>query len=326
MSSAAVRSSPLVTIAIPTFDRFEYLKEAVTSALAQTYEPIEVLIGDDGTSESINRWARELSQSDRRVRYQRNATNLGLAANWNALADAARGDLLIIIGDDDRLLPDFVKKLVFLIVPFGQVAFANHYLINAEGKRLKAESIELTKRYHRQDLVAGEQASPAICVWQNAVPMSAALIRTDDVRRLRFKEDLNTPEIEFFARLAGEDAKFFFTPDYLSEYRVHSQSATSSGLRGERLVKYLTPIPVSAEVEPFKRNFMADLLVQSVTNSLQAGDGERAREFLQHEYYPRTAKTSAISLAQNLCTRLPSSLGSPAYRILRATKSRLLGA
>ena len=46
-----LNSNPLVTIAIPTVERLPYLKEAVASALKQTYERIEVLIGDDGSSQ-----------------------------------------------------------------------------------------------------------------------------------------------------------------------------------------------------------------------------------------------------------------------------------
>src|SRR5258706_15173636 len=126
-ASAKVATSPLVTVAVPTFSRFEYLKEAVASALSQTYENIEVLIGDDGTTDAIHEWGQSLAQRDPRVRYQRNEQNLGLAGNWNAVTDAARGEFLIIIGDDDRLLPAFVETLIGLVDPSGQVAFANQF-------------------------------------------------------------------------------------------------------------------------------------------------------------------------------------------------------
>src|SRR5918911_1825747 len=114
----------LVSIAIPTFNRLDYLKEAVASALAQTYERVEVLIGDDGREEAIRAWGEEIARRDARVRYRRNPYNLGLAGNWNALADAARGEFLVIIGDDDRLLPEFVETLIDVIQSTAaQVAF-----------------------------------------------------------------------------------------------------------------------------------------------------------------------------------------------------------
>ena len=80
----------LVTIAIPTYKRLNYLKEAVTSALNQTYENIEVLISQDPTKEGLNEsiqcWCQSLASQNAKVRYQSNITTLGLAGNWNACA------------------------------------------------------------------------------------------------------------------------------------------------------------------------------------------------------------------------------------------------
>jgi glycosyltransferase involved in cell wall biosynthesis len=312
-----LNSFPIVTIAIPTFNRLPYLKEAVASALAQTYDRLEVLIGDDGTSETTRKWGEQFAANDARVRYQRNSRNLGLAGNWNALADEARGEFLVIIGDDDRLLPNFITTLVEIIEPHAQVAFANHYLINSEGVRLDAESRKCTHDYERDRLLTGEVTDAVACVWKNSVPMSAALLRTADVKRLRFKEDLNTPEIELFARLANEGGRFVFMPEYLSEYRVHARSATSAGLQSEKLVEYLSAIPVSAEAAPFKREFMAGLLVDAVSRCLQLNEREQAQQFLRHEYYPRPALTYYL---QEFCATLPVPLGAGAYHLIRRIK------
>ena len=140
---------PLVSIAIPTYDRLQYLKEAVASALSQTYERVEVIIGDDGPTNSIRAWCETVAMRDARVRYRRNARNLGLAGNWNALADAARGEFITLIGDDDRLLPDFVGRMVEAARPDADVAFANHYLIDEHGRRLEVESERCTRTYKR---------------------------------------------------------------------------------------------------------------------------------------------------------------------------------
>lgn len=312
---------PLVTIAIPTFNRLRYLKEAVASALAQAYGNIEIIIGDDGTTEAIREWSEALAQRESKVRYQRNRCNLGLAGNWNALADAARGDFIIIIGDDDRLLPDFVTKLLKAMSPDAQVGFTNHYLINSRGERLEAESLEQTRAYQRDLLSSGEVVNAEACVWRNSVPMSAALVRTADVRRLRFKEDLNTPEIEFFLRLAREGGRFFFLPEYLAEYRVHAQSATAFGLRGENLARYLLPMEVSQEIEPIKRKFMEALLLNSVGNCLRERKREMAFALFSSEYYPRPFWRHTKGWVHWLCLSLPSFLGLRLYQQLLRIKT-----
>jgi glycosyltransferase involved in cell wall biosynthesis len=342
---------PLVTIAIPTLNRLHYLKEAANSALSQTYENIEVLIGDDGQTESIRNWSENITRLEPKLRYQRNERNLGLAGNWNALADAARGEFLVIIGDDDRLLPDFVSKLVNAILPDATVAFSNLHLINSEGGRLEAATIEHARSYNRDSLVPGEVVNAEAVVWQNSVPISAALMRTSDVRGLRFKEDLNTPEIEFFIRLAQGGGKFVFVPDYLSEYRVHPHSETALGLRGERLAEYLLKISVAPDIEPYKRAFMASLLINSISRCLQYGEWDRARRLLSSEYYPRLrirkpqaqrfTKEDRLHIpnaesrdklallryflrrsAQSLCAGLPEVIGRPAYRLMQGLNFR----
>lgn len=302
----------LVTVGIPTHERLPYLKEAVASALAQTHDELEVLISDDGQSEAIRAWAEAQVAADSRVRYRRNARNLGLAGNWNALADAARGEHLVIIGDDDRLLPPFVERLLGVIGD-ADVAFSNHYLIDATGRRQEEKSVRWTEAYGRAALPAGPLADPVSVVWQNTVPMSAALLRTAVVRRLRFKEDLNTPELELYVRLAQEGGRFTFVPEYLMEFRDHPQSATTAGLRSERLVKYLEPVEVPAHVEPHKRRYMEGLLLDAVGRALKLGDAALARELLGSWYYPRSARTLKRA-AQRVCASVP--LGPRLYRTL----------
>src|SRR5262245_48499563 len=128
--------TPLVSIIIPTLDRPRYLHEAIGSALGQTYENIEVLIFDNGTLNVTLSVAEEAAQRDSRVRFRRNDRNLGMSANFNALGAAARGEFLVAIGDDDRLLPHFVSRLVAVMRPDVRVAFSNHYLIDSKGRRL----------------------------------------------------------------------------------------------------------------------------------------------------------------------------------------------
>jgi glycosyltransferase involved in cell wall biosynthesis len=313
-------SDTLVTIAIPTLERLHYLKEAVASARAQTYARVEILVGDDGRDDALREWCLAQAAADERVRYLRHERRLGLAGNWNALADAARGRYVVVIGDDDRLLPSFVGTLLKASAPETSVVFSNHYLIDERGRRLEAESAECTRAYARDLLPAGRVADAAAVVWRNSVPVCASLMRTSDVRRLRFKEDLNTPEIELFVRLANEGGAFTFVPEYLCEYRTHARSVTAAGLRSERLAPYLINLPAPAAAEPYKRRFMAPLLADAVGRSLQSGDREAARGFLKSDYYPRPAgdlKDLLRGGVQRVCAWLPAPVGCAAYRALR---------
>ncbi|WP_448562183.1 glycosyltransferase family 2 protein [Trichothermofontia sp.] len=318
---------PLVTIAIPTYQRFTYLQTAVKSALAQTYPHLEILISQDptpnGLDPDIRTWSQTLASQNPHVRYRANACTLGLAGNWNAAADAAQGDYIVIIGDDDTLLPTFIETLVNAAQTQTQVIFANHYIINSEGDRLLDESVACTRRYHRDQMSAGPLDSPERWVWQNAIPLVSALIRTDAVRRLRFKEDLNTPEIELFLRLAHEGAEFVFVPEYLAEYRVHSYSATAGGLRSDRLVNYLVPFPVAPEIESYKQAFLDPCLVHAVHLCLLDGRKEQAQTLIESAYYSLAHTQQRKRLVQKTCAYLPGTIGIKLYQSLHAAKQKI---
>jgi glycosyltransferase involved in cell wall biosynthesis len=306
----------LVTIAIPTYKRLNYLKEAVSSALAQTYPNIEVLIGQDpsqdGLDESIRDWCEKLVAREPKVRYQYNSHNLGLAGNWNACADSAKGEYIVIIGDDDRLLPNFVENLLNEALSDTQVIFSNHYLINFQGDRLETESIQWTNQYHRHLIPAGKISQAEKWVWQ-----------TKDVQRLRFQEDLNTPEIEFFLRLAQEGGSFVFVPEYLCEYRTHALSETTRGHWIEKLFDYLSKTPVTPEILFYKRKLLSEYGMSLVHEYLLKGKWEEAKNFLESEYHPQWQTKHVKSLIQSFCLNLPPIFGIQLYRLVSNMRSSL---
>lgn len=319
--------NPLVTIGIPTLRRLSYLKEAVSAALAQTYANIEVLVSQDvdrdGLNPEIRAWCLAKAEQDSRFRYQACERNLGLAGNWNAVAKAAQGKYLVITGDDDRLLPNFVKNLVEKMDESTHVIFSNHYIIDGEGNRNLEKSEEAVIRFHRSTMPGGVLALPEKYVWQNAIPMLSALVLTEDVRRFPFSEELNTPEIELFLRIAQAGGSFYFLPEYLAEFRVHGQSATMSGLRIERLVKRLTPVAVSPEVAPFKQECLKMLVLDSVTQCLLGGDVQEAKLLLANPYYP--SNLSVRSLMQKACLAMPKPLAKEFYTAMHQLALRTRG-
>jgi glycosyltransferase involved in cell wall biosynthesis len=315
---------PLVSILIPTLNRPGFLREAVDAALAQTYRNLEVLIFDNGTMAETQAVAEGAIRRDNRVRFQRNQRNLGMSANFNALAEAAQGEFAVAIGDDDRLLPEFLARLVPRMEPRVRVVFSNQYLIDAGGQRLEERTKMHVQRYSRDKLAPGVIEKSDVAAWQLSIPMSASLLRTADLRRLRFREELNTPDVDFFIRLAQEGAAFYFVPEYLMEYRVHSAAETAGGLWTEQLVECLSSYEVRPEVEVYKREFLAPMVVNAVSRCLQRGEMERARSLLRNKYYPtgtHLALSSSLGgLLQGFCAHLPPALGVPIYRAARRAR------
>ena len=99
---------PLVTIAIPTYNRAAcYLKTALESALRQTYPNVEIVVSDncspDNTREMVNAYA------GLRIRYFRQTHGIKPLDNFNFCLEQAKGDYFLLLHDDDIIDDDFVE-------------------------------------------------------------------------------------------------------------------------------------------------------------------------------------------------------------------------
>lgn len=110
----AGRSRPLATIAVTVYKRFDYLAEAVQSALDQDFdERFEVIVvDDDPESHFAERLLEQLpALRGLNFRYIVNRQNLGVNGTFNRCIQSARGEWVSILNDDDLLDADFLSEL-----------------------------------------------------------------------------------------------------------------------------------------------------------------------------------------------------------------------
>lgn len=107
LSKFMKKGRPLVSVAIATHNRADYLKEAINSVLVQTVQDFEIVILDDG-SEDHTREVVE-SFSDERIRYYyQKASGVGVARN--VLLDKVKAQYVVVHDDDDIMLPDRIEN------------------------------------------------------------------------------------------------------------------------------------------------------------------------------------------------------------------------
>jgi glycosyltransferase involved in cell wall biosynthesis len=101
----------LVTVIIPAFDAAEYIRQALNSVLAQTYQAIEVIVVDDGSSDATSAIVREFVARDSRVRLV-HQSNAGAGAARNVAIRKARGKYIAPLDADDFWFPQKLEKQV----------------------------------------------------------------------------------------------------------------------------------------------------------------------------------------------------------------------
>lgn len=108
-------SGPLVSVVIPSYNRREYLIEAIESVLRQTYAPIEIIVVDDGSTDGSAEAARAFGERVRVIEQP----NSGVSAARNAGISAAQGEFVAHLDGDDLMARDCVEARVGLLAADG---------------------------------------------------------------------------------------------------------------------------------------------------------------------------------------------------------------
>ncbi len=113
-----------VSVIIPTWNRADTLEKAVRSVLRQTFPPLEVLVCDDGSTDSSRERVRLIG--DDRVRWLEGIRGGRPAIPRNRGIGESRGDWVAFLDDDDEWLPDKLEKQILLAEKLGSRAICSN--------------------------------------------------------------------------------------------------------------------------------------------------------------------------------------------------------
>lgn len=105
--------NPILTIAIPTFNRRNKLQMSLTALLEQTQgKPVELLVSDNASSDDTQVFMETFRQAHPQITYVRNPENIGPDRNFLNCYNRASGEYVLLLGDDDLLLPGAVDAML----------------------------------------------------------------------------------------------------------------------------------------------------------------------------------------------------------------------
>jgi glycosyltransferase involved in cell wall biosynthesis len=126
-------ATPRLSVVVPVYNVEDYLAECLDSVLVQPYVDLEVVLVDDGSTDSSAQIAARYADADPRFRLISQA-NAGLGAARNAGVAAARGEFLTFLDSDDRLPADAWSAMMRTLEHSGS-DFAVGKLVRDEGQR-----------------------------------------------------------------------------------------------------------------------------------------------------------------------------------------------
>ena len=107
-----LNSQPLVSVYIPSKNRQKLLALAIESITKQSYQNIEILVVDDGSTDDTFEYLQSLTQHMPNLRIFKNKKSLGACASRNLAIEHAKGEFVTGLDDDDLFLPERISSLV----------------------------------------------------------------------------------------------------------------------------------------------------------------------------------------------------------------------
>jgi glycosyltransferase involved in cell wall biosynthesis len=204
-----------VSIVIPCFNHARFLGEAIRSALAQDYRPLEVVVIDDGSTDGSAHVAASFPDV---TCYRQD--NRGLSRARNVGLAATNGDVLIFLDADDRLMPGAVTTAVKVLTthPGAQMVFGRCRIIDEDGQPLPTNLPRVHSAFYEELLRHN-------FIW---MPAMAALRRSAFDLSGPFKEHISpSADYELYLRLA-RDFEIVAHDGLVAEYRQHGANMTSN--------------------------------------------------------------------------------------------------
>jgi glycosyltransferase involved in cell wall biosynthesis len=130
---------PTVSVYIPTYNRCNLLKRAVTSVLEQTWKALEVIVVDDCSTDSTPDYLAELEKNDSRVKWLKNDENSGANVSRNTAIQMAQGKFITGLDDDDYFYPNRIQNFLEFHYkrPESEVLFSNYFVLNSSHNLLR---------------------------------------------------------------------------------------------------------------------------------------------------------------------------------------------
>lgn len=201
-----------VSVLMPVYNvKEEYLRAAIESILNQSFSDFEFVILDDNSSISIDHIIN--SYNDKRIKFYKNSSNIGIAESRNKLMDLAKGEYAALMDNDDISETNRLSKQVEFLDNNPDISIISSAYERLTDKKIVKHPVNV--RYF--DLLKG-------CV----IAHPAVMFRIKDLRHYKLKYNPNficSQDYELWSR-AIRFLKIANLPDVLLKYRIFEESIT----------------------------------------------------------------------------------------------------
>jgi glycosyltransferase involved in cell wall biosynthesis len=239
--------SPHVSVIIPTYNHGRFLAESVNSVLGQTFQDLECIIVDDGSSDETDQVLAAFS--DQRLVYA-STPRLGVSGARNRGLDLSRGSLIAFLDADDRWRPDKLERQVAILADDSEVdmVFTNFVRFTSAGKWLpdqfmyvpELDRIPSRKAADGGVLIEGNPFDFLITSRELAAWIPTIIVRRAVTEGIRFPLGISVCEdLHYILNVAWRSRVLAYLPESQVEVRRHGENTYEAKDVPENLVLVL---------------------------------------------------------------------------------------
>ena len=128
---------PLISIIMPAYNCERYIEEAIRSVKEQSYTNWELLVINDGSTDTTEDVVRALALEDGRIKLIENPANMGVAKTRNRGFELSQGQYVALLDGDDVWLPEKLEKQVRLAQETGaEIVYCSYSIVDESRKKI----------------------------------------------------------------------------------------------------------------------------------------------------------------------------------------------
>lgn len=314
-------SKPLISIAMATYNGARYLEQQLESIFRQSYQPLEVVVSDDcssdGTVEILERYA-----SLGKLKYIRNNANLGYVRNFQKVLGECTGELVALADQDDLWYENKIDRLY--------EAIGDNLLIHSDARLIDQDGKELADSFSRHSRKMTLPRSLTEACLNGSVTGCTTLLRRELLdMALPIPQGVYVHD-KWLGLIAFMEGRFAYLDEALIGYRQHTGNSigladAAPSLAG-KLLKVLKRRKIDFRTEAFREHLYKEKSMVAALRQQRKLDGIESRHLRSLAgFYNRVLEQTGLlgvlgyflrNVASFECNKTPTQKGYYLYLVL----------